>query len=469
MSKSKLPERASIEYLKKIAKERLRKLRQSNSRAKLSEVQLAVAREHGFSSWRALKAEIDRQQANDVDGFFDACTNGDADTVRKLVGKNPELVRSINKQGWTGLHGAAQHGHTEVVRLLLEHGADPNAREPGDHTYPLHWAAAQGHIEIVRSLLDAGADVHGVGDDHALDVIGWATVFGSPGQNWREIVSLLVARGARHHIFSAIATGDPNLIRDVVRRDPKALERHASRFEEGRTAMHYAMSLNRYDILDLLIELGADLEAKDNNGQTALAVAMLRGDREAMRRLHAAGAKAPQGWELQQDRKRRKSGGVSSFAARMTGMAGAIKKAVPMLRVPDVRQTLTWYSAIGFKELGRYEDDGVVNWAMVSFGRAELMLTLGGKEPPHDVSFWLYTNEIEKLYELLKSRQLEVAEAAIAGERVEHEGIPFVQDLYNPPYGGREFGIRDLNGYLLYFLQPAQPSSLKFAHDIARR
>jgi hypothetical protein len=153
----------------------------------------------------------------------------------------------------------------------------------------------------------------------------------------------------------------------------------------------------------------------------------------------------------------------------MTGMAGAIKKAIPMLRVPDVRQTLTWYIAIGFKELARYEDDGVVNWAMVSFGRAELMLTLGGKESPHDVSFWLYTNEIEKLYELLKSRQLEVAEAAIAGERGEHEGIPFVQDLHNPPYGGREFGIRDLNGYLLYFLQPAQPSSLKFAHDIARR
>src|SRR5262249_16095670 len=164
--------------------------------------------------------------------------------VREFVGKNPELVRSINNQGWTGLHGAAQHGHAEVVRLPLEHGADPNAREPGDHTYPLHWAAAHGHIEIARPLLDTGDDVHGVGAEHGVDVIGWATVFGSPGQDWREIVSLLVARGARHHIFSAIATGDPKLIRDVVRRDPKALERRASRFEEGRTALHYAMSLN---------------------------------------------------------------------------------------------------------------------------------------------------------------------------------------------------------------------------------
>jgi hypothetical protein len=130
---------------------------------------------------------------------------------------------------------------------------------------------------------------------------------------------------------------------------------------------------------------------------------------------------------------------------------------------------LSWYTAIGFKELAKYEDEGVVNWAMVSFGRAELMLTLGGKEGSHDVSFWLYTNEIEKLYQLLKSRQLEAAEAAIAGQPGEHEGIPFVQDIYNPPYGGREFGIRDLNGYLLYFLQPEQPSFLEFVYDVTHR
>lgn len=53
-----------------------------------------------------------------------------------------------------------------------------------------------------------------------------------------------------------------------------------------------------FRILNVLIEFGADLEAEDKSaedksGQTALAVAMLRGDREAMRGLHAAGAKQP--------------------------------------------------------------------------------------------------------------------------------------------------------------------------------
>jgi len=58
---SQLPERASFEYLKKLAKDRLNEFLQLNPDAKLAEAQLAVAREHGFSSWRALKAEIDRR------------------------------------------------------------------------------------------------------------------------------------------------------------------------------------------------------------------------------------------------------------------------------------------------------------------------------------------------------------------------------------------------------------------------
>ena len=53
-----LPERASYEYLKKLAKERLALLRTRKPATKLADVQLAIAREYGFSSWRALKVEI---------------------------------------------------------------------------------------------------------------------------------------------------------------------------------------------------------------------------------------------------------------------------------------------------------------------------------------------------------------------------------------------------------------------------
>jgi ankyrin repeat protein len=450
MSNAQLPERASLEYLKKLAKDRLHELRRGDPQAKLASALLEVARDYGFSSWRALKAEIEQRQKKFVTHFFEACVKGDVEAMRASLKNDPDLVRvSIpgSFHGWTGLHEAAKRGHAEAVRLLLECGADPNARESGDNTYALHWAAAHAHLEIVRALLDAGGDVHGMGDVHEFDVIGWATYHApddDPAQmdvSRRDLLSLLLERGARHHIFSAISVGDLELIRRLVEQNPEMLDRRMSRFEQGMTPLHFAMGRKRYDILELLIEMGADLEAQDQSGQTALAVAMLRGDREAMARLHAAGAKQPM------------AVAPSGFTAGMAKLAGSVRKGVPMIYVPDVGRTLDWYVSIGFKEIDRYADDGVVNFGMVAFGEAELMLNMHGKPGRHDASLWFYTDKVDDLYQLLKSRQLEAAQAALAGAPGDHQGIEFVEDINNTSYGAREFGIRDLNGYILYFIQ----------------
>jgi predicted enzyme related to lactoylglutathione lyase len=66
MPNSKLPERPSLEYLKKLAKQRLQELRRTDSEAKLANALLDVAREYGFTSWRALKAQIDGQRAKKI-------------------------------------------------------------------------------------------------------------------------------------------------------------------------------------------------------------------------------------------------------------------------------------------------------------------------------------------------------------------------------------------------------------------
>jgi ankyrin repeat protein len=114
MSNSRLPERASLEYLKKLAKDRLQAQRGADPRAKLATALLAVAQDHGFSSWRALKAELDQRRQNDVARFFEACTNGEVETLRRLLVNDPSLARATNPeahhQGWTGLHAAAKGG-----------------------------------------------------------------------------------------------------------------------------------------------------------------------------------------------------------------------------------------------------------------------------------------------------------------------------------------------------------------------
>ena len=134
----------------------------------------------------------------------------------------------------------------------------------------------------------------------------------------------------------------------------------------------------------------------------------------------------------------------------MNGLAGSVSKGTPMITVPDVARALDWYVSIGFKEIARYEDDGVVNFGLVSFGRAELMLNMHGGPSPHDVSLWFYTDQVDAVYQVLKSRQLH---AGIRPKRpLTKIPIDFQQDIEDMFYGARQFCVHDLNGYELYFI-----------------
>jgi ankyrin repeat protein len=208
MATSHLPDRASLEYLKKLAKERLRELRRANPDARLSAAQLAVARDHGFPSWRALKAEVDKRRAHPLEAFFAACAAGDIAALGDLLARDPALVRERHPDGATGLHLAVRH--PDAVRLLLTHGADPNARDSGDNALPLHFAAGGGSVESVRALLDAGSEVQGAGDAHRMDAIGWATVFGVA---YRDVVDLLVELGCAIHAGSPHCVLRPTRVR----------------------------------------------------------------------------------------------------------------------------------------------------------------------------------------------------------------------------------------------------------------
>jgi ankyrin repeat protein/uncharacterized glyoxalase superfamily protein PhnB len=439
-----LPQRPSLEYLKKLAKERLRELRVANPATQLATAQLAVAREHGLPSWRALKAEVDRRRAPALEAFFAACRAGDAAVLSALLEREPELVGERNREGSTGLHLAV--AHPDCVRLLLQHGADPNARDRGDNAYALHFAAAGGHLSTVRALLDAGGDVHGRGDAHQGEVVGWAV--GDGGNVPREVVALLIERGARHHIFSAIALGDRDLVQAIVEEDPDSLARRRSPFEQGQTPLHFALAAPdglqpkapQYDLVDLLIELGADLEAEDNLGRTPLAVALLRGDLEAARRLKAAGAKEP-------------ATAGPKDPERSMGPPGAAmdKPVIPMLCVADVGAAVAWYTSLGFTLRARYPEAGEMTWAALAWGPVELMVQPLGGRPRDQVALWFHTRRIEDLYGLFKGRQLDAARAALAGDTAGKPGIQFLEDLYEPFYGGRQFSIRDPHGFELVF------------------
>jgi ankyrin repeat protein len=191
----------------------------------------------------------------------EAAANGDVAAL--LAAPIEQLHVRVGQYDWTLLHVAAAAGQAGAVAALLRRGLDVNARDAGDNAYALHWAAGAGHLDVVRRLADAGGDVAGAGDDHALEVIGWATCFDACH---REVADFLVSRGARHHIFSAIALDLESEVRRIVAVDPGALARRMSRNEDHRQPLHFAVAKARREMVALLIELGADPLAVDGSG-----------------------------------------------------------------------------------------------------------------------------------------------------------------------------------------------------------
>ena len=261
-----LPNAPNLDWLRKRAKNRLAERRAQNPRATLAEAQLELAREYGFPNWRALKRHIDERSVDG--GLFAAAENGDAAELARLLEAHPDRLHARNRPyEHTLLHVAAGACRLDAVNLLLVRGIDPNVREKGDNTYPMHWAAAKGCLDIVRRLADAGGDVVGSGDDHALEVIGWASCFG----HHRDIADFLLSRGARHHIFSAIALDLPDEVRRIVQTNPNAIGSRMSRNENHQTPLHFAVREGRTAMVELLLELGADPLAVDGSGFEAAA------------------------------------------------------------------------------------------------------------------------------------------------------------------------------------------------------
>jgi ankyrin repeat protein len=225
--------------------------------------------------------------------LVDAAQNGDTTRLAALLDQYPDKLHVRSKPyEWSLLHHAASNGHLPAIDLLLQRGLDANTREQGDNTYAMHWAAAAGALDVVRRLADAGGDVVGHGDDHELEVIGWATCWDRcDDAAHRAVAEFLVSRGARHHIFTAIALNLPDEVRRIVSADPSALNRRQSRNENHRTPLHFAVAKGHPEMIALLLELGADPLAVDGSGQpVAIYATAPQTDRPVMEKIAAMAA-----------------------------------------------------------------------------------------------------------------------------------------------------------------------------------
>jgi ankyrin repeat protein len=248
----RLPERPSLEQLRKQAKDHLHTLRVADPSASLAAAQHSLAREYGFESWPKLVHHVeslrperrmlqpaalksDRNllwsagRGSDLWKLFQACIAGDLDAVRALIKKHPSLARA-HYDYRKPLYFAVRENRMDVVQFLLEYDRNPLDLWVDDD--PIEVARDRGYTEMEQLLANT------------LETMFNASPKGEP-----------VALSLRNH--------DVKRMRELLDADPELLGKGDRRSNQP---IHWATMTRQLDALDELLRRGADINARRMDG-----------------------------------------------------------------------------------------------------------------------------------------------------------------------------------------------------------
>lgn len=260
-----LPERASLEFLTKQAKDFLHDAKAGDAIArerlrawgppgaseppKLADCQHALAREYGFASWPKMRAHIEALDATDpMEALAAALKTRKPAPVAEVLSRFPSLKARLNEPvlggafGATALIVAVEQANRDVVDLLLLNGANINQRS--------HWWAGGFHV---------------LEDDHGL-------------------ADFLIARGATLDAKSAAQLGRMDDLASLVAAKPQSVHMRGG---DGQTPLHVAPTVA---IAEFLLSHGAEIDARDVDHESTPAQYLVRSHPDVARFLVERGA-----------------------------------------------------------------------------------------------------------------------------------------------------------------------------------
>ncbi|CAK4479061.1 unnamed protein product [Aphanomyces euteiches] len=187
--------------------------------------------------------------------LFRAIVEGHFDIVVALLEASDPSVNKANYEDATPLHEASKKGKLDIVKLLLDHGADVDSTDQDGFT-ALEWASYNGYFEIVKILLHHDASVN-TADKDGMTALMWATRF-----KYDEIVNELLTHGASVNLAE----------------------------RNGYTALHWAANFGHVDIVENLLAHGSFVGVTDMNGWTPLHLSSKDGHLDIVKLLLDAGA-----------------------------------------------------------------------------------------------------------------------------------------------------------------------------------
>ena len=162
------------------------------------------------------------------------------------------------------IHGVARNGYLASVQAHLDAGVDINARDKNGST-PLHWAARYGQKQVVELLISRNAEVN------ARDNSGSTPLDRATQGNHADIADLLRAQGGETGTIHVVAKN--GYLAGVQAHLDAGVDINA-RDKNGSTPLHWAALEGHREIVELLISRNAEVNARDNTSNTPLDLAI---------------------------------------------------------------------------------------------------------------------------------------------------------------------------------------------------
>ena len=250
--------------------------------------------------------EFDSRNISSAQNLSEAVFTGDLAAVKQGLTDGADPNAQDPQSGSTMLATAALMGHTKIVAVLLEHGADINVKSR-DGSTPLHAAAFLGRVETVKFLLEKGADTTLRNNMGSTAIEGaklnWLITKGIIGMlrievdeaevkaGRAEVVKLLSEQpnnaSQSHNLWKSAAAGDLSTIKDAL---GDSVDLNAQDPQFGITPLAWAALMGHTKVVALLLEHGADVNAQNRDGATPLHSAAFLGRVETVKFLLQKGA-----------------------------------------------------------------------------------------------------------------------------------------------------------------------------------
>lgn len=222
-------------------------------------------------------ANPDSRRNDGATALWVASESGNRNIVEILLCHGASIEMKGGKLQYPSLTRAAQQGHSEVVRALLDNGADVESSNSDGVTALVEaaWVNKANRIKVARVLLDRGADI----EKRDLTQDGFTPLIRASWNNHHSIAGLLVGRGAdieaktlveqRTALCEACCRGHPITVRTLLNQGADV----ESRDRSGRTPLMHTAALGHDRILEDLLRFGAYRTARDATGMTAIDLA----------------------------------------------------------------------------------------------------------------------------------------------------------------------------------------------------